>query len=99
MTEHHVMLMYGLFLDPVNVAFPFLPLQNVFETRLMSVRCSVSYKVKSLSLCQADSPEDMHSWIKAISGAIVAQRGPGRSANTVSVPSDSRCINVVSMLY
>ncbi|XP_062271246.1 uncharacterized protein LOC133977126 [Scomber scombrus] len=24
----------------------------------------------------------MHSWIKAISGAIVAQRGPGRSANT-----------------
>ncbi|XP_050922342.1 pleckstrin homology domain-containing family A member 1 isoform X5 [Lates calcarifer] len=35
---------------------------------------------------QADSPEDMHSWIKAISGAIVAQRGPGRTANTD--PSD-----------
>lgn len=34
--------------------------------------------------CQANSPEDMHSWIKAISGAIVAQRGPGRSAYTVS---------------
>lgn len=34
---------------------------------------------------QADSPEDMHSWIKAVSGAIVAQRGPGRSANTVGV--------------
>uniref|UniRef100_A0AAQ4PCK1 PH domain-containing protein n=1 Tax=Gasterosteus aculeatus aculeatus TaxID=481459 RepID=A0AAQ4PCK1_GASAC len=33
---------------------------------------------------QANSPEDMHSWIKAISGAIVAQRGPGRSAYTVS---------------
>ncbi|XP_029933081.1 pleckstrin homology domain-containing family A member 1 isoform X3 [Myripristis murdjan] len=32
---------------------------------------------------QADSPEDMHSWIKAISGAIVAQRGPGRSAATI----------------
>ncbi|XP_029954486.1 pleckstrin homology domain-containing family A member 1 isoform X3 [Salarias fasciatus] len=32
---------------------------------------------------QTDSPEDMHSWIKAISGAIVAQRGPGRSANTI----------------
>ncbi|XP_033467035.1 pleckstrin homology domain-containing family A member 1 isoform X2 [Epinephelus lanceolatus] len=32
---------------------------------------------------QADSPEDMHSWIKAISGAIVAQRGPGRSANII----------------
>ncbi|XP_037836815.1 pleckstrin homology domain-containing family A member 1 isoform X1 [Kryptolebias marmoratus] len=32
---------------------------------------------------QADSPEDMHSWIKAISGAIVAQRGLGRSANTI----------------
>nr|XP_020460416.1 pleckstrin homology domain-containing family A member 1-like isoform X3 [Monopterus albus] len=32
---------------------------------------------------QADSPQDMHSWIKAISGAIVAQRGPGRSANTI----------------
>ncbi|XP_065098720.1 pleckstrin homology domain-containing family A member 1 isoform X4 [Paramisgurnus dabryanus] len=29
---------------------------------------------------QSDSPEDMHGWIKAISGAIVAQRGPGRSA-------------------
>ncbi|XP_028845850.1 pleckstrin homology domain-containing family A member 1a isoform X2 [Denticeps clupeoides] len=28
---------------------------------------------------QADSPEEMHSWIKAISGAIVAQRGPGRT--------------------
>lgn len=33
---------------------------------------------------QADSPEEMHSWIKAISGAIVAQRGPGRSTNTDS---------------
>ncbi|XP_069394295.1 pleckstrin homology domain-containing family A member 1 isoform X7 [Paralichthys olivaceus] len=31
---------------------------------------------------QADSPEEMHSWIKAVSGAIVAQRGPGRSAAT-----------------
>lgn len=29
---------------------------------------------------QADSPEEMHGWIKAISGAIVAQRGQGRSA-------------------
>uniref|UniRef100_A0A669EJH3 Pleckstrin homology domain containing, family A (phosphoinositide binding specific) member 1a n=1 Tax=Oreochromis niloticus TaxID=8128 RepID=A0A669EJH3_ORENI len=34
---------------------------------------------------QADSPEEMHSWIKALSGAIVAQRGPGRSAATVSI--------------
>ncbi|XP_036078175.1 pleckstrin homology domain-containing family A member 1 isoform X5 [Rousettus aegyptiacus] len=32
---------------------------------------------------QADSPEEMHSWIKAVSGAIVAQRGPGRSASSV----------------
>ncbi|XP_036072909.1 pleckstrin homology domain-containing family A member 1 isoform X2 [Oryzias melastigma] len=32
---------------------------------------------------QADSPEEMHSWIKAISGAIVAQRGLGRSTNTM----------------
>ncbi|KAM4624229.1 pleckstrin homology domain-containing family A member 1 isoform 2-T2 [Polymixia lowei] len=32
---------------------------------------------------QSDSPEAMHSWIKAISGAIVAQRGPGRSAATI----------------
>ncbi|XP_061564770.1 pleckstrin homology domain-containing family A member 1 isoform X3 [Cololabis saira] len=32
---------------------------------------------------QADSPEEMHSWIKAVSGAIVAQRGPGRSASTI----------------
>ncbi|KAM6956846.1 pleckstrin homology domain-containing family A member 1-like isoform 2-T2 [Aplochiton taeniatus] len=31
---------------------------------------------------QADSPEEMHSWIKALSGAIVAQRGPGRTAAT-----------------
>ncbi|KAM9395908.1 pleckstrin homology domain-containing family A member 1-like isoform 1-T1 [Salvelinus alpinus] len=31
---------------------------------------------------QADSPEEMHSWIKAVSGAIVALRGPGRSAAT-----------------
>ncbi|XP_023585803.1 pleckstrin homology domain-containing family A member 1 isoform X3 [Trichechus manatus latirostris] len=31
---------------------------------------------------QADSPEEMHGWIKAISGAIVAQRGPGRSASS-----------------
>lgn len=31
---------------------------------------------------QADSPEEMHSWIKAVSGAIVAQRGPGRSATS-----------------
>uniref|UniRef100_A0A3B4D8F5 PH domain-containing protein n=1 Tax=Pygocentrus nattereri TaxID=42514 RepID=A0A3B4D8F5_PYGNA len=39
---------------------------------------------------QADSPEEMHSWIKAVSGAIVAQRGPGRSAasgNTVGSSS------------
>ncbi|KAM9062193.1 pleckstrin homology domain-containing family A member 1 isoform X2 [Sarcophilus harrisii] len=32
---------------------------------------------------QADSPEEMHNWIKAISGAIVAQRGPGRSATSM----------------
>ncbi|XP_021799490.1 pleckstrin homology domain-containing family A member 1 isoform X3 [Papio anubis] len=32
---------------------------------------------------QADSPEEMHSWIKAVSGAIVAQRGPGRSATSM----------------
>ncbi|XP_071756660.1 pleckstrin homology domain-containing family A member 1-like isoform X2 [Centroberyx gerrardi] len=32
---------------------------------------------------QSDSPEEMHGWIKAISGAIVAQRGPGRSAATI----------------
>ncbi|XP_029466427.1 pleckstrin homology domain-containing family A member 1 isoform X3 [Rhinatrema bivittatum] len=38
---------------------------------------------------QADSPEDMHCWIKAISGAIVAQRGPGRSA--ASEHSGSPC--------
>ncbi|XP_051968684.1 pleckstrin homology domain-containing family A member 1-like isoform X2 [Xyrauchen texanus] len=29
---------------------------------------------------QSTSPEEMHGWIRAISGAIVAQRGPGRSA-------------------
>lgn len=31
----------------------------------------------------------MHSWIKAVSGAIVAQRGPGRSAATVCIPDYS----------
>ncbi|CAB1311946.1 unnamed protein product [Coregonus sp. 'balchen'] len=47
---------------------------------------------------QSDSPEEMHSWIKAISGAIVAQRGPGRSAasehsdhSTTSTPSTFYC--------
>ncbi|XP_033005384.1 pleckstrin homology domain-containing family A member 1 isoform X4 [Lacerta agilis] len=42
---------------------------------------------------QADSPEDMHSWIKAISGAIVAQRGPGRSAASEhsNCSSESTC--------
>ncbi|XP_008535378.2 pleckstrin homology domain-containing family A member 1 isoform X5 [Equus quagga] len=41
---------------------------------------------------QADSPEEMHSWIKAVSGAIVAQRGPGRSASSEhsSCPSESK---------
>lgn len=38
---------------------------------------------------QADSPEEMHSWIRAVSGAIVAQRGPGRSATSVRVPVPS----------
>ncbi|XP_023697244.2 pleckstrin homology domain-containing family A member 1-like isoform X2 [Paramormyrops kingsleyae] len=40
---------------------------------------------------QAESPEDMHSWIKAVSGAIVAQRGPGRSA--AYEPSDRSSIS------
>ncbi|XP_005401996.1 PREDICTED: pleckstrin homology domain-containing family A member 1 isoform X2 [Chinchilla lanigera] len=41
---------------------------------------------------QADSPEEMHSWIKAVSGAIVAQRGPGRSASSEhsTCPSESK---------
>ncbi|XP_058400168.1 pleckstrin homology domain-containing family A member 1 isoform X4 [Diceros bicornis minor] len=41
---------------------------------------------------QADSPEEMHSWIKAVSGAIVAQRGPGRSASSERsiCPSESK---------
>ncbi|XP_067311718.1 pleckstrin homology domain-containing family A member 1a isoform X2 [Pseudorasbora parva] len=38
---------------------------------------------------QADSPEEMHSWIKAVSGAIVAQRGPGRSAASEHVVGSS----------
>ncbi|XP_053927110.1 pleckstrin homology domain-containing family A member 1 isoform X4 [Cuculus canorus] len=41
---------------------------------------------------QADSPEDMHSWIKAISGAIVAQRGPGRSAASVTLILALPCV-------
>ncbi|XP_077481874.1 pleckstrin homology domain-containing family A member 1-like [Stigmatopora argus] len=31
---------------------------------------------------QTDSPDDMHSWIQSISGAIVAQRGPGSSTSS-----------------
>ncbi|XP_073402689.1 pleckstrin homology domain-containing family A member 1 isoform X1 [Dendrobates tinctorius] len=38
---------------------------------------------------QADSPEEMHSWIRAISGAIVAQRGPARSAASETTASCS----------
>ena len=30
---------------------------------------------------QADSPEEMHSGIRAASGAIIVQQGPGRSAS------------------
>ncbi|XP_006879946.1 PREDICTED: pleckstrin homology domain-containing family A member 1 [Elephantulus edwardii] len=41
---------------------------------------------------QADSPEEMHSWIRAVSGAIVAQRGPGRSASSEhpTCPAESK---------
>nr|XP_020482355.2 pleckstrin homology domain-containing family A member 1-like isoform X1 [Labrus bergylta] len=48
---------------------------------------------------QADSPEDMHSWIKAISGAIVAQRGPGRSANTERSDPSSPSSSSGSIFY
>ncbi|KFO99533.1 pleckstrin homology domain-containing family A member 1 isoform X2 [Calypte anna] len=44
---------------------------------------------------QADSPEDMHSWIKAISGAIVAQRGPGRSAASEHPESSSEPVHAL----
>lgn len=47
-------------------------------------------KYNTYCLIQADSPEDMHSWIKAISGAIVAQRGPGRSAASVCYSEPQR---------
>ncbi|KAM4702579.1 pleckstrin homology domain-containing family A member 1 isoform 3-T3 [Rhinophrynus dorsalis] len=38
---------------------------------------------------QADSPEEMQSWIRAISGAIVALRGPARSVASEAPPSYS----------
>ncbi|XP_073541456.1 pleckstrin homology domain-containing family A member 1 isoform X1 [Phyllobates terribilis] len=41
---------------------------------------------------QADSPEEMHSWIRAISGAIVAQRGPARSAASVFLIPTLPCL-------
>ncbi|XP_016305283.1 pleckstrin homology domain-containing family A member 1-like isoform X3 [Sinocyclocheilus anshuiensis] len=63
---------------------------------------------------QSDSPDEMHGWIKAISGAIVAQRGPGRSAasmrqarrlsnpciqrSTLNAPPSSTPTNRVSQL-
>ncbi|OCT71548.1 pleckstrin homology domain-containing family A member 1 isoform X1 [Xenopus laevis] len=37
---------------------------------------------------QTDSPDEMHSWIRAISGAIVAQRGPARSAASEAPSSE-----------
>ncbi|XP_016062623.1 PREDICTED: pleckstrin homology domain-containing family A member 1 isoform X5 [Miniopterus natalensis] len=43
---------------------------------------------------QADSPEEMHSWIKAVSGAIVAQRGPGRSVPPVPSPGPRSALPV-----
>ncbi|KAJ7987632.1 hypothetical protein DPEC_G00328490 [Dallia pectoralis] len=46
---------------------------------------------------QSDSPEEMHGWIKAISGAIVAQRGPGRSA--ASEHSDHPTTGAPSSFY
>uniref|UniRef100_A0A3Q0RI94 Pleckstrin homology domain containing, family A (phosphoinositide binding specific) member 1a n=1 Tax=Amphilophus citrinellus TaxID=61819 RepID=A0A3Q0RI94_AMPCI len=66
-----------------------IPLKEVHKVQ----ECKQRYLNKSqhFSIVQknvfvkADSPEEMHSWIKAVSGAIVAQRGPGRSAATVSV--------------
>ncbi|CAN9508856.1 unnamed protein product [Ophioblennius macclurei] len=48
---------------------------------------------------QTDSPEEMHSWIKAISGAIVAQRGPGRSANTEHSDNSSPSPTSSSIFY
>lgn len=57
------------------------------KTLFNRVKVTCAFIYVPVSLCQADSPEDMHSWIKAISGAIVAQRGPGRSANTVRIIS------------
>ncbi|XP_051523775.1 pleckstrin homology domain-containing family A member 1 isoform X4 [Myxocyprinus asiaticus] len=52
---------------------------------------------------QSDSPEEMHGWIKAISGAIVAQRGPGRTAASVqsykeSSPKNENSVIVYSIL-
>ncbi|XP_069468081.1 pleckstrin homology domain-containing family A member 1 isoform X1 [Ambystoma mexicanum] len=44
---------------------------------------------------QANSPEDMHGWIKAVSGAIVAQRGPGRSAASEHPVSTTECSSAV----
>uniref|UniRef100_A0A8C5R3K8 HtrA serine peptidase 1 n=1 Tax=Leptobrachium leishanense TaxID=445787 RepID=A0A8C5R3K8_9ANUR len=41
---------------------------------------------------QADSPEEMHSWIRAVSGAIVAQRGPARSAASIKERIQSRTL-------
>ncbi|XP_034049517.1 pleckstrin homology domain-containing family A member 1-like isoform X2 [Thalassophryne amazonica] len=48
---------------------------------------------------QADSPEAMHSWIKAISGAIVAQRGTGRSTIRQARRLSSPCIQMYTSLF
>uniref|UniRef100_A0A3Q3K833 PH domain-containing protein n=1 Tax=Monopterus albus TaxID=43700 RepID=A0A3Q3K833_MONAL len=64
--------------DPLRM----IPLREVHKVQ----ECKQRYPTSCNSLCcAADSPEEMHSWIKAVSGAIVAQRGPGRSAASVCI--------------
>uniref|UniRef100_A0A668A2W2 Pleckstrin homology domain containing, family A (phosphoinositide binding specific) member 1a n=1 Tax=Myripristis murdjan TaxID=586833 RepID=A0A668A2W2_9TELE len=64
-----------------------IPLKEVHKVQECKQRYLTSLSIfpiiqNLLFFIQADSPEEMHSWIKAVSGAIVAQRGPGRSAAT-----------------
>uniref|UniRef100_A0A674NZW1 Pleckstrin homology domain containing, family A (phosphoinositide binding specific) member 1a n=1 Tax=Takifugu rubripes TaxID=31033 RepID=A0A674NZW1_TAKRU len=77
-----------LFLDPLR-KIPLKEVHKVQECKQSDIMMRDNlFEVVTTSrtfYIQADSPEEMHNWIKAVSGAIVAQRGPGRSAATVRV--------------
>uniref|UniRef100_A0A452RUR5 Pleckstrin homology domain containing A1 n=1 Tax=Ursus americanus TaxID=9643 RepID=A0A452RUR5_URSAM len=64
--------------EPLRV----IPLKEVHKVQECKQRNMILWNMTT-SISFSIYPEEMHSWIKAVSGAIVAQRGPGRSASSV----------------